>query len=166
MSCLEFDRYFIQYKNVLFACALKLTQKPEDAKDLVQETALRAFANRNQFKAGSNFRAWTLVIMRNTYINQWRKKKKRTHIVNVDEYLYALPNKTVPNTGEESLMLNEMEDMIDNIGEAYSVPIQMLYQGYQYKEIASYLMLPIGTIKSRIFFARQQIKKQMKMQYI
>lgn len=166
MSCIEFDRQFNLYKNVLFASALKLTHKTEDAQDLVQETALRAFSNRKQFQMGSNFRAWTLVIMRNTFINQWRKKKKRTHIVNVDDHLYALPNKTVSNSGEERLILGEMENIIDNIGETYSVPIHMLNQGYQYKEIANYLMVPIGTIKSRIFFARKQIKAQMELQYV
>lgn len=166
MSGAEFNQQFTKYKKVLVAYALKLTKKQEDAKDLVQETALRAFSNKDKFKEGSNFRAWTLVIMRNTYINQWRKNKKRDTQVDIEDYMFSTVNTSVPNTGEQELTLSEINGIINNIGETYSVPIQMLYQGYQYKEIANYLMLPIGTIKSRIFFARKQIKEQMALQYV
>jgi RNA polymerase sigma-70 factor (ECF subfamily) len=163
MSTLEFTREFNQLESPLYAFALRLTSNRDDAKDLVQETALRAFKHRSKFKLGTNFKSWISTIMRNTFINNYRKAKKRKRVNEpLDTFLFALEDRSVtPNKGEVNLYMEEYRKLFDRLSDLYAVPFLMFFRGYEYKEIARHLDIPIGTVKSRIFIARKKLKKQI-----
>lgn len=163
MTSTQFTQELDKLQNLLFSFALRLTRNYEDAQDLMQETALRAFRHRDKFALGTNFKSWVSTIMRNTYINRYRKMKSRKHVNEpIESFTFALENKNVvANKGEHDMRLQELQEIIDSIGDIYSVPFLMFYRGYEYKEIAEYLNIPIGTVKSRIFLARQKMKSQI-----
>ena len=160
MTNQEFTTQIDRLNGILYAFALRLTRNPHDAEDLMQETSLKAFRHRHNFREGTNFKGWVSTIMRNTYINRYRKQKSRRHINRpIEDFSYALESKTtLANQGEHDMRMRELRTMLDGIGQLYSVPFLMFYRGYEYKEIARHLNLPIGTVKSRIFLARQRMK--------
>lgn len=163
MSNRQFTSEMDRLENILFSFALRLTRNYEDAQDLMQETAFRAYKHRDKFTLGTNFKSWVSTIMRNTYINRYRKEKNRKHVNEpIESFLFALENKSiVPNQGEMNVRMKELTRMLDNIGDIYSVPFLMFYRGYEYKEIAAHLNIPIGTVKSRIFLARKKLKEMV-----
>lgn len=167
MSTLEFSQAFNGLESILFSFAMKLTRNREDAKDLMQETAMRAYRHREKFTIGTNFKSWCSTIMRNTFINQYRKKKLRRNVNEpIESFLFAVENKNViPNRGEMNIRMKEYKTIFGEIGEIYSVPFLMFYKGYEYKEIASHLEIPIGTVKSRIFLARKKLKGLIRARY-
>jgi len=167
MSTIEFDTKFYSLTNSLNSFAYNLTKNSEDAKDLYQETAFRAMTNREKFKPGTNFKAWTFTIMKNIFINNYRKKVKRNTIIDTTENLYFLNSGTqaVDNDAGRNILMQELNKMIDNLDESIKKPFLMHYVGYKYQEIADDLELPLGTVKSRIFFARKALKEQIKNQY-
>lgn len=167
MSTLQFSKEFNALENILYSFALRLTKNREDAKDLIQETALRAYKHRDKFTVGTNFKSWVSTIMRNTFINQYRKAKLRRNVNEpVETFLFAVENKNaIPNQGEINIRMQEYDKIFGEIGEIYSVPFLMFYRGYEYKEIAHYLDIPIGTVKSRIFLARKKLKKLINERY-
>ena len=160
MTTLEFSSEFDSLESILFSFAMKLTKNREDAKDLMQETAMRAFRHRDKFTMGTNFKSWCSTIMRNTFINQYRKKKLRRNVNEpIESFLFAVENKNViPNRGEMNIRMKEYKNVFNEISDIYSIPFLMFYRGYEYKEIAEYLEIPIGTVKSRIFLARKKLK--------
>lgn len=160
MSAVEFSQHFSKLESLLFAFALRLTNNYEDAKDLMQETALRAYKHRDKFTLGTNFKSWVSTIMRNTFINRYRKEKKRKNVNQpIESFLFAIENtNVVANQGEVNMRMEEMAGFFNEIGDLYSVPFLMFFRGYEYKEIAAHLDIPIGTVKSRIFLARKKLK--------
>ena len=167
MTTLEFRSEFDSLENILFSFAMKLTKNREDAKDLMQETAMRAFRHRDKFTMGTNFKSWCSTIMRNTFINQYRKKKLRRNVNEpIESFLFAVENKNViPNRGEMNIRMKEYKNVFNEISDIYSIPFLMFYRGYEYKEIADYLEIPIGTVKSRIFLARKKLKGMISERY-
>lgn len=167
MSTLEFSKAFNGLESILFSFAMKLTRNREDAKDLIQETAMRAYRHREKFTVGTNFKSWCSTIMRNTFINQYRKKKLRRNVNEpIESFLFAMENKNViPNRGEMNIRMKEYKTIFKDIGEIYSVPFLMFYKGYEYKEIANHLDIPIGTVKSRIFLARKKLRGLINNRY-
>lgn len=163
MNAPEFTQKIGKLENLLFAFALRLTKNRQDAQDLMQETSLRAYRHRDKFASGTNFKSWVSTIMRNTYINRYRKMKTRQHVNNpIEEFNYTLESRNaVDNTAEHDMRMTELTNMLNSVGEIYSVPFMMFYKGYEYKEIAAHLDIPIGTVKSRIFLARQRMKKMI-----
>lgn len=168
MTNQEFLKEIDQLEGLLFSFALRLTRNRQDAQDLMQETSLRAFHHREKFTMGTNFKSWVSTIMRNTYINRYRKMKSRQHVNQpIEDFSYALEsNNAISNQGEHDMRMNELKLMLNNIGELYSVPFLMFYRGYEYKEIATHLGIPIGTVKSRIFLARQRMKVAIGDRYV
>ncbi|MTB53995.1 RNA polymerase sigma factor [Lewinella sp. W8] len=164
MTNQEFTIKTQQFKNLLFSYALRLTQSRQDAEDLVQETTIKAYRYRESFTAGTNYKSWICTIMRNTFINNYRKRKSRMHINQpVEEFSYALESQNaIPNEAEHNLRMKSYIETISSLKEIYSVPFMLFYQGYEYQEIAEQLNVPIGTVKSRIFVARQQLKQKIK----
>ena len=160
MTTQEFTKEITKLENLLFSFALRLTRSQQDAQDLMQETAMRAYRHRDKFAMGTNFKSWVSTIMRNTYINRYRKMKTRKHVNQpIEEFNYALESKNaITNHGEHDMRMKELTRMLESVGKIYSVPFMMFYQGYEYKEIAAELGIPIGTVKSRIFLARQRMK--------
>ena len=167
MSQIEFYNRFDQLSTLLQAFAYNLTKNGEDAKDLFQETAFRAMTNREKFRPGTNFKAWLFTIMKNIFINNYRKRTKANMIMDSTENLFYLNSgrETIANGGETNMLMKEMTQMIERLDDSIRVPFLMHYRGFKYQEIADYLNLPLGTVKSRIFFARKDLKEQISEQY-
>ena len=167
MSTLEFYNRFNSVTSLLNAFAFNLTKNKEDAQDLYQETAFRAIKNRSKFTPGTNFKAWLMTIMKNIFINDYRKKVKRNTILDATDNNYFINSggQTVVNSGNANILIDELTTMIDALEDGFRVPFLMHYQGYKYHEIADQMELPLGTVKSRIFFARKELKKKIQDRY-
>ncbi len=164
MTLLEFNYQVIKLQDSLRAFAQSLTANSEDAKDLMQETILKAIKYREKFQAQTNLKAWMYTIMKNTFINDYRRKKKAEMIFDDTKELYYLNNgknkKSV--SPESSYAHKEMLKAVAELEPEYRVPFQRHVEGFKYKEIAEELDLPIGTVKSRIFLARKKLMEELK----
>lgn len=167
MSTLEFQNQFNQMTQVLNSFAYNLTKNGEEAKDLFQETAFRALTNRDKFRPGTNFKAWLFTIMKNIFINNYRKKVKANTIFDAtdNDYYINSGSNVVLNGSESQIMMKELWRMISELDESIRVPFVMHYEGFKYQEIADKLELPLGTVKSRIFFARKALKGKIENRY-
>ena len=167
MAALNFDTELEQLKGILYSFAFKLTKNNEDSKDLYQETAFRALVNKDKFREGTNMKAWLFTIMRNIFINDYRKKAKQNTMLDATDNNFYINsgNKTVINDANSSIFIKELEKMVEHLDDSIRIPFVMHYYGYKYQEIADQLDLPLGTIKSRIFFARKELKKSIKASY-
>ncbi|GJM31769.1 MAG: RNA polymerase sigma factor [Saprospiraceae bacterium] len=163
MSQLEFYSRFEQMSALLNAFAYNLTKNLEDAKDLFQETAYRALTNRDKFRVGTNFKAWTFTIMKNIFINNYRKKVRSNTIMDATDNLYYINSGKVEisNGAESKIMMKELTGMIEQLEDGTRIPFLMHYRGFKYQEIADEMELPLGTVKSRIFFARRELKQRI-----
>lgn len=147
--------------NSLRAFSLKLTGSHSDAEDLYQDTAVRIITNADKYNPGTNFKAWAVTIMRNIFINNYRKKVRRNMIIDQTPNNYYLNSgdRIVDNDGETNVTFNELMALVDTLPDDFKVPFMMAYEGFKYEEIAEELGSPLGTIKSRIFFARKKLQK-------
>ncbi len=145
----------------LRAFSLKLTGNAVDAEDLFQDTALRIITNADKYRQGTNFKAWAVTIMRNIFINNYRKKVRRNMIIDQtpNNYYINSSDKAVDNDGENNVAYNELMKMVDSLPDDFRQPFMMAFEGFKYDEIAEELGSPLGTIKSRIFFARKKLQK-------
>lgn len=167
MNETEFAKEFNYLTGKLFGFALKLTKSREDAEDLMQETAARAFLNKDKFQVGTNFKAWVSTIMRNTFINNYRKNKKRETVENpIEDFLFAVENTSISGGAESNLTMSELDKMIGGLSDMYRIPFVMFYQGYHYDEIAEHMDLPIGTVKSRLHHAKAKLKETIEESYL
>ena len=167
MNTSDFNQRFNEFTSSLNAFAYKLTQNVDDAKDLFQETAFRAMKNRDKFNPGTNMKAWLFTIMKNIFINNYRRNRK-AGVVNdsTDNLFYLNSGKgSIDNRGDATILMKELKNLIDGLDDSIRIPFFMHYQGYKYQEIADKFELPLGTIKSRIFFARRELKIQIKNRY-
>lgn len=163
MTSVQFNHYYESNISALTNFAKKLTRNDEDAKDLVQETAIKAFRGMSSFKQGSNFKSWAFTILKNTFITKYNKKKKRG-VVNapIEDFTYALESTHSINNDAISIMrIKEIENCIERLSSKSSTPFLMYIKGFKYDEIADHLDIPVGTVKSRINFARKKIKSYM-----
>ncbi len=167
MTKIDFNNSFYELTPSLNSFAYNLTKDVEEAKDLYQETAFRAITNRDKFKAGTNLKAWLFTIMKNIFINNYRKRSKTNTIMDSTDNLYFLNSSenAISNGAGTNLMMDELTTMIHKLEESIRVPFEMHYLGFKYQEIADKLDLPLGTVKSRIFFARKELKNQIQGQY-
>jgi RNA polymerase sigma-70 factor (ECF subfamily) len=167
MSTHDFNSRFYELSPVLNAFAYNLTQNAEDAKDLYQETAFRAIANRDKFLPDTNFKAWLFTIMKNIFINNYRKKVKSNTIMDATENLFYLNSgsDSIDNRGDANVLMQELKALIEKLDDTIRIPFLMHYEGYKYQEIADHFGLPLGTVKSRIFFARRELKSEIKKRY-
>ncbi len=147
------------YKNDLTPFAISLTHNTEDAKDLYQETVFKALSNQEKFNENTNLKAWLFTIMKNIFINNYRKLVKKREVYGKVADKVAVHTNSNVNKGYANLRLSEINTAIDKLAEIYRVPFQMYYAGYKYQEIADTLNEPLGTIKSRIHLARKQLKQ-------
>ncbi len=167
MSSIEFNNQFNQLSTLLHSFAYNLTKNMEDAKDLYQETAFRAISNKDKFRPGTNLKAWLFTIMKNIFINNYRKKSKANTIVDSTDNMYYINSgkNTIRNKGESNIMMKELWYMVGDLEDGIRIPFVMHYEGFKYQEIAEHLELPLGTVKSRIFFARKELKKVIHRRY-
>jgi RNA polymerase sigma-70 factor (ECF subfamily) len=164
---MEFFTEFNRLTTLLNSFAYNLTKNSEDAKDLYQETAFRAMTNRDKFRPGTNLKAWLFTIMKNIFINNYRKKAKANTIMDNTDNLYYLNSgrNSIDNAADSNILIKELKAMISLLDDSTRIPFLMHYQGFKYQEIADHLSLPLGTVKSRIFFARKDLKAQIARQY-
>lgn len=143
--------------------AVTLTRDQEDAKDLFQETLFRALANKEKYNVGTNIKAWLYTIMRNIFINNYRRKSKQNTIVDStpNEFLLNYNQTTTANAAEVKLRLKDIQEAIHVLPEIFRNPFLLYFDGYKYQEISELLGEPLGTIKSRIHFARKLLKSRL-----
>lgn len=144
--------------------AYMLTSNREDAYDLLQDTTLKVLDNEDKYVDNTNFKGWVFTIMRNIFINNYRRVAREATMVDQTEDLYHLnlPQESGLETPEGGVAVGEITDAINSFPEEYRVPFSMLVAGYKYNEIAEKMNLPLGTVKSRIFFARQKLQELLK----
>lgn len=158
MSTQEFNTRLLDLEKSLRYFALSLTKDMETAKDLVQDTFVKAIQYRDKYTADNNIKAWLFTILRNTYLNQVTKLSAKNTINDETEDEYILKNTMYEEyNAENSINTKDIQSTIDNLEDDYRIPFQLFVDGYKYKEIADKTNLPIGTVKSRIFFARRQL---------
>jgi RNA polymerase sigma-70 factor (ECF subfamily) len=164
MSTLEFNQLLLNNAEFLKPFAVTLTRDNEAAKDLFQETLYRALANREKYNVGTNIKAWLYTIMRNIFINNYRRKAKQATIFDntPNEYLINLNQGAVANQAIADINLKEVQQAIFQLPEIFRNPFLLYFDGYKYHEIADMLSEPLGTIKSRIHFARKLLKTQIR----
>ena len=163
MSSTDFNNLVTRYSYALKPFALSLTRDMEEAKDLLQETIYRAISSQDKYTEGTNLKAWLYTIMKNIFINNYRRSMNRNTIVDTTDNLYYINSSSTvtKNQGESNIAMNEIHHEISCLTEDYRTPFMMHYQGFKYHEIANHLTLPIGTVKSRIHFARRELKKKL-----
>jgi len=164
MTQIEFSHKLISLHDNLQYFANTLTNNREEAKDLIQDTYLKALANRDKFADDTNLKAWTYTIMKNTFINNYRRNVKANTIVDNTEDLFFLniPRKSEFASPDSQLSLQEIKKGISKLEPDQRAPFEMHTEGFKYKEIADQLNLSIGTVKSRIFFTRKKLMESLK----
>ncbi|MFN3529167.1 MAG: RNA polymerase sigma factor [Bacteroidia bacterium] len=154
-----------EHASALKAYALYLTQNREDANDLLQETFLKAFSNYEKFTDNTNLKGWLYTIMKNTFINNYRRKVKRNTFLDSTDNDYYLnsPAHADSNGGEKKMAMDDIQHAISKLPFELREAFMMNFRGYKYQEIADHFGIPIGTVKTRIHLARQVLKKRLKL---
>ena len=163
MSAGEFRELLLVNAGPLRPFAVNLTRNQEVAKDLFQETLYKALANQDKYSTGTNIKAWLFTIMRNIFINDYRRKSKQRTIFDdgTNETLINSGKIVERNKGENSIQIKEIYKAIDQLPQIFKIPFLLYFEGYRYHEISESLNEPLGTIKSRIHFARKLLKEQV-----
>lgn len=163
MSTIEFNQLLLSNAEFLRPFAITLTHDNETAKDLFQETLFRALANKEKYNVGTNIKAWLYTIMRNIFINNYRRKARQNTVLDnsPNEFLLDYNQTTSSNTAEATLQLKEIQASIHHLPDIFKKPFLLYFDGFKYHEIAGMLKEPLGTIKSRIHFARKLLKAQI-----
>ncbi|MBO4645445.1 MAG: sigma-70 family RNA polymerase sigma factor [Bacteroidales bacterium] len=151
------------YDQVMHQYAYSLTKNEEDANDLVQDTYEKVIKFSSSFNDSTNLKAWVFTIMKNSFINTYRRKQRCKIIFDQTEDLHYL-NNTVSNPSDAADIHYYVSDISQHIlskNEEQRKPFEMYMEGYKYQEIADMLNLSIGTVKSRIFFIRQKLMSEL-----
>lgn len=164
MNSNNFQAKLLSLQTNLLNFAYMLTSNRDDAYDLLQDTTLKALDNEDKYVDNVNFKGWVFTIMRNIFINNYRKVVRSATIIDQTEDLYHLnlPQESGLATPEGALAAGEISDAINSFSDDYRIPFSMHVAGYKYNEIAEKMNLPLGTVKSRIFFARRRLQEMLK----
>ena len=164
MNTSQFQKKLLGMQENMMNFALMLTANREDAQDLLQETSLKVLDNREKYVDNRNFKGWVLTVMRNIFINNYHRVLRTQTVVEQDVDLYNLhvTNDSSFDTPDGTCQLQEITGAIDALNEELKASFSMYVSGYRYHEIAEALHIPLGTVKSRIFFARQELKTKLK----
>lgn len=165
MSSNDFNFRLYSYKDSLQSFAISFTRDMEDANDLVQDTMLKAINYSNHFKEGTNFKAWLYTIMKNTFINNYRRATKTNSIMTVTDEITSdkLHFSASVNDSDGKFVMEDIYKALSKLQPEYYIPFLKYFEGFKYHEIAEQLEIPIGTVKTRIHIARQLLKKSLKM---
>ena len=165
---LRFERDALAYTNQLYAAAMRYTKNPDDAKDLVQDTYLKAFASFHQFEAGTNLKAWLYRVLTTTFINSYRKDQRRPQLSNgeVEDWQLAASASHTSDQGKsaedevlENLPDGDVKRALHEIPEEFRLAVFYAdVEGYSYKEIADILGIPAGTVMSRLHRGRKLLR--------
>lgn len=169
----EFEKEVVQYIDLIFSVAYRLTHNREDAEDLTQSTMVKAFRFHEQFQKGTNMKAWLLTILRNTFINEYRKKVKeptKVELLGNEPAKSTAPDAQVPGItakpGEYEYLLELLDEPVrkalDSLPPEFRMAVIMSdLQDYSYKEIADIMKCPIGTVMSRLFRGRRLMREYL-----
>ncbi len=163
MTTVEFNNNLISLEDNMIKFALSLTADWTRAEDLVQDTYMKAITYKDKFVDYTNLKAWVFTIMKNTFINNYRRSVKENTIIDGSQDLYFLnlPQDSGFISPESNYSVIELEKVIESLEDDFKVPFMMHVEGFKYKEIAEKLDLKIGTVKSRIFFTRKKLMEQL-----
>jgi RNA polymerase sigma-70 factor (ECF subfamily) len=159
----DFNRLIITNSEFLKPFATTLTKDHETAKDLLQETLYRALANKEKYKIGTNIKAWLYTIMRNIFINNYRRRLNQQVVFDnsLNDFLLDYNQVSLSNSAESNLRIKEVQAAIYRLPDLFRNPFLLYFDGFKYSEISQMLSEPLGTIKSRIHFARKLLKEQV-----
>lgn len=159
-----FKQRLLSLQGNLFNFACQLTSDREAAQDLVQDTTLKVLDNEEKYVDNVNFKGWVFTIMRNIFINNYRRQVRSATVIDTTEDLYHLnlSQESGLDSPEGSFAAKEISIAINSFSDEYKVPFTMYVAGYKYSEIAENMNLPLGTVKSRIFFARKRLQEMLK----
>jgi RNA polymerase sigma-70 factor (ECF subfamily) len=158
------EQSLVGLQNNMLNFAMSLTTNKEEAKDLTQETTLKALSNIDKYYDNVNFKGWIFTIMHNLFVNNYRRAVRSQMIIDQSENLYLLnlPQSSGFDTPDGAYTYSEITKVLNNFTNEYKAPFIMHFSGYKYEEIAKNLNLPLGTVKSRIFFARKRLQEILK----
>ena len=164
MNTYSFRKDLLAVQEELLRFAYKLTADREEANDLLQETSLKALDNEDKYEPDTNFKGWMYTIMRNIFINNYRKiVREQTFVDQTDnQYHLSMPQDSGFASTEGAYDLKSILRFFASLPRDYKVPFSMHVSGFKYREIAERLGLPLGTVKSRIFFTRQKLQDELK----
>lgn len=159
----SFQNRILGLQNNLLSFAYQLTSNREQAQDLLQDTALKALDNEDKYVDNVNFKGWIFTIMRNIFINNYRQTVRKATVIDQTEDLYHLniSQDSGIDTPEGSYAVKEISQALNSFSDEYRIPFNMFVAGYKYNEIAEKMNLPLGTVKSRIFFARKRLREML-----
>ncbi|MDE6310874.1 MAG: sigma-70 family RNA polymerase sigma factor [Muribaculaceae bacterium] len=162
MASAKFQSNLMGLQSNLLNFAYMLTSNRDDAYDLLQDTTLKALDNEEKYTEGTNLKGWLFTIMRNIFINNYRRISRAATIVDTtdNQYLINLPAESATESPEGTYTANEITEAINALSEDYRKPFSMHVAGYKYEEIAEEMSLPLGTVKSRIFSARKRLQER------
>ena len=164
MKQFEFNTQLIDIEPHLQNFAYSLTNNEDDAKDLVQDTLLKAMTNMDKFQENTNIKAWTFTIMKNTFINNYRRRVKANTIIDTTDDMYLINTSSIipADHAETQQNTKEIVNAIKTLEPEQRKPFEMHVAGFKYKEIADHMDISIGTVKSRIFFTLKKLMEQLK----
>ncbi|MEA3020919.1 MAG: polymerase sigma-70 factor, subfamily [Actinomycetota bacterium] len=170
----RFAEQAMEYMDSLYSAALRMTRKPADAEDLVQETYLKAYRGFEGFEQGTNLKAWLYRILTNTYINRYRQQKRRPDETDLDDvedfYLYrrlgGIDEARISKSAEDSMLElftdDEVKNALESLPETFRMAVLLAdVEGFSYKEIAEIMDIPIGTVMSRLHRGRKALQKRL-----
>ena len=162
MATATFQSNLMNLQSNMLNFAYMLTSNRDDAYDLLQDTTLKALDNEDKYAEGTNFKGWVFTIMRNLSINNYRRGVRAATVVDTTDNLYHLnlSQDSGLESPEESFGAEEIQAAINSFSDDYRIPFSMHVAGYKYNEIAEKMDLPLGTVKSRIFFARKKLQER------
>lgn len=163
----EFESEALVHLDTLYNVALRLTGNAANAEDLVQDTVTKAYRSWEKYEKGTNCRAWLVTIMRNTFINQYRRESKRPTAVQFDSVEDVSIFESVQDRDPEGsffrfIVDDEVKQAIQDLPEEFRIPVVLSdVEGMSYAEIAAILELPVGTVKSRLFRGRRRLQQRL-----
>jgi len=164
-TSIDFETLLRDESKSLKALAMQLSRNQDDAKDLVQDTMLKALRYKEKFTEGSNIKAWLFTILRNSFINQYRRTAKRNTFIDTTDNTFFLdiPSHKSDNMAELTFIRKDLQSAIQSLPIDLKVTFMLNMEGFKYHEIAEELNIPIGTVKTRIFVARRILRQKLKV---
>ncbi len=160
MSQIQFEKQFTNNYDALYGFALKLAKNKMDAEDLIQETAFKAYRNFHKYIKNTSFKNWTFTILKNIFITKYRRRKKINQVsVPIEDVVHLINNTEENNQDLLENNIVHLKTNISKLSEKSRVPLKMYLRGFTYEEISDDLEIPMGTVKSRINYAKTNLKK-------
>ena len=162
MGTSKFQSNLMNLQSNMLNFAYMLTSNRDDAYDLLQDTTLKVLDNESKYAENTNFKGWVFTVMRNIFINNYRRTARAATMIDTTDNLYHLnlSQDSGLESPEDSYGASEIGAAIESFSDEYRIPFSMHVAGYKYNEIAEKMNLPLGTVKSRIFFARKKLQEQ------